>query len=77
MEPLSELTIKDVKEAKALQQRKYLVGKAPVLAYCDARKALVVQCNASEHELGAAILEDGISISFARRALAQSEVQYV
>ncbi|KAM7281463.1 uncharacterized protein ISCGN_006127 [Ixodes scapularis] len=64
------------KQDNAFQETKNLVARAPVLAYYNPQKPLMVQCDASEHGLGAALLQDGQPLSFASRALTPTEVRY-
>lgn len=79
-EPLRKLTVKGEtwewrdEHAKAFQKAKNLVAKAPVLAYYDVQKPLVVQYDASERGLGAALLQDDQPVVLASRALAPTEV---
>ena len=49
---------------------------APILAFYDPHKELTLQCAALQHRLGATVSQTGKPISFASRALAQSERQY-
>ena len=41
---------------------------APVLAYYDPHSELVIECDASERGLGAALLQNGKPIGYASRA---------
>ena len=45
----------------------------PVLKYYDVQEPVVVQCDASEHGLGAALLQNGQPVAFASRSLSQTE----
>lgn len=82
MQPLNDLTKADVPfqwtqtEENAFIKVKDLLTKAPVLAYFDASKQLVVQCDASSRGIGAALLQDGRPISYASRALTDTESRY-
>ena len=42
-----------------------LVTNAPILSYYDSKKPLMIQCDASEKGLGAALLQEGQPIDFA------------
>ena len=55
---------------------KSLVKKAPVFAYFDNEKTVHIQCDASERGLGAALLQNGKPVSFASRALTDTETRY-
>lgn len=78
-QPLGKLTVKGEawewrdEHAKAFQKAKNLVAKTPVLAYYDLQKPLV-QYDASERGLGAALLQDDQPVVLASRALAPTEV---
>ncbi|XP_042148029.1 uncharacterized protein K02A2.6-like [Ixodes scapularis] len=81
-EPLRKLVTKDApwvwerEQVEAFEEAKNVVVKAPVLAYYNPQKPLVIQCDASERGLGAALLQEGQPISFASRALTPTEVRY-
>ena len=81
-EPIRQLTRKDVpwnwsaSQENAFQEMKSLVKKAPVLAYFDNKKTVHIQCDASERGLGAALLQNGKPVSFASRALTDTETRY-
>ena len=47
-----------------------------MLKYYDVQEPVVVQCDASEHESGAALLQNGQPVAFASRSLSQTERKY-
>ena len=53
-----------------------LVVKHPVLKYYNLQEPVVVQCDASEHGLLVALLQNGQPVAFASRCLSQTERQY-
>ena len=81
-EPIRQLTRKNVpwnwseSQENAFQEMKSLVKKAPVLAYFDNEKTVHIQSDASERGLGAALLQNGKPVSFASRALTDTETRY-
>ena len=60
----------------AFEDVKKLVTNAPILSYYDSKKPLMIQCDASEKGLGAALLQEGQPIAFASRALTDTETRY-
>jgi hypothetical protein len=82
MEPIRQLTRKDVPfnwapaQEKAFADVKQLVINSPVLAFFNERKPVVLQCDASQKGLGAALLQDDKPIAFASRALTETETRY-
>ena len=82
MEPIRQLTRKDVEwnwsrvQDKAFAEVKKLVTEAPLLRFYDPRLELLIQCDASEKGLGAALLQKGQPIAFASRALTDVETRY-
>ena len=82
LEPLRKLTVKDTPwvwseiQDQAFQEVKRLVTIAPVLAYYDSKLPLVIQCDASEHGLGCALLQKGRPIAYSSRALTDTETRY-
>ena len=74
MEPIRQLMIKDVPwnwataQQKAFTQIKKLVTQAPVLRYFNSAKPLVIQCDASQCGLGAALLQDGQTPLFCKQS---------
>ena len=82
MEPIRQLTRKDVPwnwgspQKKVFDMIKNLVKDAPCLKYFDSTKPLAIQCDASEKGLGAALLQNGLPICYASRALTDVETRY-
>ena len=50
--------------------------EATALKFYDLKKELTIQCNASEEEIGVALLQDGKRIAFASIALTDAETRY-
>ena len=78
MEPIGRLTQPDVlwqwtKEDEAMAKVKKLMTETPVLAYYDPNSELVVECDASERGLGAALLQNGKPIGYASRTFTSTE----
>lgn len=81
-EPLVRLEDKNV-EFQSLPQhplatntiKKYLT-EAAVRRYYDDSKPVTVQCDASQSGLGAVLLQDGKTVCYASRALADTESRY-
>lgn len=46
------------------------------MKFYDLKKELTIQCNASEEEIGVALLQDGKRIAFASIALTDAETRY-
>ena len=81
-EPIRQLTKKDVAfvwdqvHDQAFAKLKELVSQPPLLKYYEPEKELVIQCDASEGGLGAALLQQGRPIAYAGRALTGTERNY-
>ena len=81
-EPLRELTRNgqpfewDKPYDDAFLEIKKLISTPPVLKYYEPNKELTLQCDASEHGLGAALIQEGKPVAFASRALTHTEKQY-
>ena len=79
--PLRDLTknenafIWDAGSEKAYNNMKQLLCKepGPVLAYFDPQKDVVLQCDASQKGLGAALLQEQHPISYASRCMTSAE----
>ena len=82
MKPIRQLLRKGTEwcwgdeQNNAFKEIKNLITKAPVLAFYDQSKQLVIQCDASKSGLGAVLLQDGKPLSYASRALTDTEVRY-
>jgi len=82
MEPIRQLSHPDVEWKwtpacdEAFQEIKKAVTEDPVLAYYDPNKELVIECDASERGLGAALMQEGKPIAYASRALTPTESRY-
>ena len=82
--PLRDLTKKenefiwDAVSEKAYNSMKRLLRKepGPVLAYFDPQKDVVLQCDASQKGLGAALLQEQHPISYASRCMTSAEQNY-
>ena len=81
-EPLRRLDDKEVEfqwansHTTAMEAIKKAVTAAPVLRFFDVRKPVTIQCDASETGLGAVLLQEGQPISYASRALTDTETRY-
>ena len=82
MQPLNNLLKKDVSwnwstsQQDAFEQVKKRITEAPVLAYYDPDKPLVLENDASEYGLGCALLQEGRPIAYASRSLSATERRY-
>lgn len=82
MEPIRQLTRQGVtwqwnsNHDDAFNTIKQMVSSAPVLRYYNATDELTVQCDASDKGIGAALLQNGQPLAFARRALTDTETRY-
>ena len=74
--PLRDLTQKDVRwtwgpaQESAFEQMQAAVSSTPVLRYYNLAEEVTLQCDASQHGLGAALLQNGQPVAYASRALA-------
>ena len=82
MEPIRRPTQPDVlwqwtkEQDEAMAKVKKLTTETPVLACYDPHSELVVECDACERGLGAALLQNGKPIGYASRALTSTETRY-
>ena len=80
-EPLRRLTDKDSvwcwqsQHDEAMESIKKLVTAQPILRYYVV-KEVTIQCDASEVDLGAALLQNGQPVAFASRSLSSTERRY-
>ena len=79
MKPIRELRRKEVswnwsnERERAFQKVKKRLTEAPILAYFDTNKEVVLQVDSSKNGVGAVLLQDGKPVEFASCALRQSE----
>ena len=82
MEPLRQLTHEDFpwqwkhEHDLAFEKIKKLITTAPLLKYYDPKEELMVQCDASDKGLGAALLQKGPPVAFTSRALTDTKTRY-
>ena len=80
--PLRQLTRKDAEwvwsetQEKAWSDIKTAISQAPVLRFYSLQDEVTLQCDASDTGLGAALLQLQQPVSFASRALTQTETRY-
>ena len=81
-EPLRRLTHKDSvfewseERDRAVTQIKAVLCSAPVLQYYDVKKETTIECDSSEHGLGAVITQEGKPVAYASRTLTSTERNY-
>lgn len=82
LEPIRLLTCKDTPFnwssgcEKAFSELKHMLTHSPVLQYFDAKKPVVVQCDASGTGIGACLMQEGKPVEYASRALTPSEQKW-
>ena len=80
--PLRQLLHKEVEwhweneQEKSFQTLKKMCTNAPVLAYFDETKPIVLTVDSSSKGLGAAIVQDGKPIAYASSALSETQQRY-
>ena len=80
--PLRDLTQKDVPwtwgpaQESAFEQMQAAVSSTPVLRYYNLAEEVTLQCDASQHGLGAALLQNGQPVAYTSRALTSAETRY-
>ena len=81
-EVLRKLTEKDAEwcwlqsHTDAVAHVKEMIVSAPVLAYYDVSKPVVIQCDASQSGLGAALLQEECPVAYSSRVMTQTEQNY-
>ena len=61
---------------QAFNRTKKALMSTPVLQYYDIKKPVCIQCDASDGGLGAGLLQDGLPVVYASRALTVTERNY-
>lgn len=61
---------------QAFEAIKAKIASAPVLRFFDASKQIVIQTDSSSTGLGSCILQDGLPVAYASRALTDAEQRY-
>ena len=81
-QPIRALTTKDAQfqwgpsQQKSFDKLKELCTTAPVLAFYDVKKDVVIQCDASSYALGGVLLQEGRPVAYTSRALTETESRY-
>ena len=81
-QPLRILTQRDVEwiwdepQKQALEALKRAVSSTPVLRYYNVNEKVVLQCDASQSGLGAALMQAGQPVAYTSRALSPAERHY-
>ena len=81
-EPLRRLELKNTEwcwlpvHDEAIQSIKNLVCKAPVLKFYNVKQEVTIERDASLSGLGASLLQEGLPVAFASRALTPAEGRY-
>ena len=79
LEPLRRLMDKDTEwcwlhtHQEAFDRTKKALTSIPVLQYYDVKKRVCIQCDVSDGGLGAGLLQDGLPVVYASRALTATE----
>ena len=82
MQPLGRLLDKDTEwcwlhtHQQAFDEMKKALSMTPALSYYDVMKPVVIQCDASDSGLGAALLQNGLPVAYSSRALTSAETTY-
>lgn len=66
----------DAAQQDAFNKTKTMIASQPVLAFYDPEKEITLEVDASQHGLGATILQDGKPVAFASKALTTTEQNY-
>ena len=64
-------------EGECFKPVKAVIGSAPVLKYFDPSVEAVLQCDASQHGLGACLMQNGQPVAYASRSLTETDCNYV
>ena len=81
--PIRDLLKEDVEfvweesvHGKCFKCVKAVIASAPVLKFFDPREEVVLQCDASQHGLGACLMQNGQPVAYASRSLTSAESNY-
>lgn len=80
--PLRDLLKKDnawiwtPKQQESFEHLRKALTEAPVLAYYDKRQPLVLQVDASQHGVGAVVLQSGQPLAYSSRSLTEVQERY-
>ena len=66
----------DEPQERAFEQLKEAVSMSQILRYYNMREKVTIQCDASQHSLGAVLLQGGQPVAYASRALTPTEETY-
>ncbi|KAL7291716.1 hypothetical protein TKK_0014505 [Trichogramma kaykai] len=61
---------------KEFHHLKNLLMHAPILKYFGVNKPVTLSCDASQHGLGAVILQEGLPVAYTSRSLTLTETKY-
>ena len=81
--PLQNLTqeetawVWDQPQQEAFDTLKRAVASTPVLRYYNLQDEVTLQCNASQHGVGAALMQNSQPVAYASRVLTPAEMRYV
>ena len=82
MQPLRRLLDKNTEwcwlhtHQQAFDEMKKALTMTPALSYYDVMKPVVIQCDASDSGLGAALLQNGLPVAYSSRSLTSAEINY-
>ena len=82
MQPLRRLLDKDTESCwlhihqQGFDEMKKAITMTSALSYYDVMKPVVIQCDASDRGLGAALLQNGLPVAYSSRALTSAETNY-
>lgn len=63
-------------QQQVLEKLKKAVSSTPLLGYYNLQKEVILQCDALQSGLGAALLQNGQPVAYASRALTLTETRY-
>ena len=67
------LFVWESQQDEAFQSIKHMISSTPVLKYYDVASETTIQCDASESDLGATLLQNSQPVAFASRSLSAVE----